>query len=192
LDTELQLQRDKDSQALAQLDLQQGLEQAALDRRVAAFTEHYDNLGVMQKDAMDAQIAQLNGNSMAMENSGTTLAISFAKGMVKGRPRITAALRAIGKDVSDYLKLNSPAKKGPLSTLDHWFDALAPTLTSGIDTGSIESSLGGMNMGSGSGGGVSINLTVNDSTFAGMSREQVDRVAREVQAAINRRVSFSI
>jgi hypothetical protein len=44
----------------------------------------------------------------------------------------------------------------------------------------------------GSAGGVSINLTVTDQTFAGMSRDQADRVARDIQAAIARQVSFTI
>ena len=90
--------------------------------------------------------------------------------------------------------MNSPAKKGPLSTLDHWFDALGPTLASGVDTGAIEGTLNSMAPGRGGagGGGVTINLTVNDSTLAGMSRDQADRVAREIQAAIARQVSFTI
>jgi hypothetical protein len=193
LDAQLQQQRDKDAQALAQLAFQQEQEQAQLDRRLDRFTDHFENARVLTSRAMNGQIKALNDNSASMEQSGTTLAVSFAAGLVKGKPRVVAALKAIGKSVSDYLKLNSPAKKGPLSTLDHWFDALAPTLASGIDTGAIESSINGMRSMSGGGSsGVSINLTVNDSTFAGMSREQADRVARDIQAAIARQVSFTI
>jgi hypothetical protein len=41
------------------------------------------------------------------------------------------------------------------------------------------------------GSAVTINLTVSDQTFAGMSREQADKVARQVQAAIDRQVRAS-
>lgn len=194
LDAQLQQQRDKDAMALAELSFQQEQEQAALDRRIAALTEHYDNAGVIQRDALNAQVANLNANSKAMEESGTTLAFAFSQGMKKGSPHIKSALKGIANLVKDYLKLNSPAKKGPLSTLDHWFDALGPTLASGVDTSAIEGTLNSMAPGrrGGGGGGVTINLTVNDSTFAGMSRDQADRVAREIQAAITRQVSLGV
>jgi len=192
LDGQLQAQRDTDAMALAQLSFQQEQEQAALDRRLANLNAHFEKAKVTSVAAANAQIKALNANAGAMERSGETLAYSFSQGMKKGGPHIRSALRSIAGLVRDYLQLNSPAKKGPLSTLDHWFDALAPTLTDGIDTGSIEGSLNGMRAVKGGGGGVTINLTVNDSTLAGMSRDQADRVAREIQAAIARQVSFTI
>jgi hypothetical protein len=98
--------------------------------------------------------------------------------------------------LEDYLRLRSPAKKGPLSDINHWFDGLAPSIASGIDTGAIENQLNGMRPGSRragrSGSTTTINLNVSDQTFAGMSREQADRVAREIQSAIDRQVRLTI
>jgi hypothetical protein len=40
--------------------------------------------------------------------------------------------------------------------------------------------------------GATINLTVTDNTFAGLSREQADRIALSIQAAIGRRVGIAV
>ena len=37
-----------------------------------------------------------------------------------------------------------------------------------------------------------MNLTITDQTFAGMSREQADRVARDIKAALDRQVTFAL
>jgi hypothetical protein len=39
---------------------------------------------------------------------------------------------------------------------------------------------------------MTINLNVSDQTFAGMSREQADRVARDIKAALDRQVTFAL
>jgi hypothetical protein len=69
---------------------------------------------------------------------------------------------------------------------------------SGMDTAAMEagiaSAVASPNLGAGAGGGgsLTINLTVSDQTFAGMSRDQADRVASQIQSALNRRVSIAV
>jgi hypothetical protein len=100
--------------------------------------------------------------------------------------------------LSKWLEAHSPTEKGPMSNLNHWWDGFAPALVSGLDTNSIEGAIAStvaaptIMAGAGVGrGALTINLNVSDQTFAGMSREQADKVARQVQAAIDRQVRAS-
>jgi TP901 family phage tail tape measure protein len=130
--------------------------------------------------------------------SGKTLGINFAVGMAQAQTKIVNRASQIARAISRILKLRSPAEEGPLSSLDTWWDAFVPTLTKGLDASGLQSAISGavkppaLGVRGGSGGGSTINLTVTDQTFAGMSREQADRVAREVQAAIDRQVRSSV
>lgn len=198
LDDQLQAQRDADNMRLADLQWAQDQEQIKLDQRIAALNAHFESANGLTTAQMNKMAKKLSNYASVFELSGSTLIDALATGLKAGGPGLKQAVAKVAGLIQDYLKLNSPAKKGPLSEIDHWFDALAPTLASGMDMTAVERGLNGLatpTAGTVAGGGgatVEINLTVNDSTFAGMSREQVDRVAREVQAAINRRVSFSI
>ena len=196
IDAALQRQRDADAQEMAMLQHQQEQEKAALDRRLNKMGQHFDRAADIGVKGTRKAVNQLNWFRNQFERSGHILIGSFARGMSKQSPAIAKAARQISSILRDYLKLNSPADKGPLSTLDHWFDALGPTLMSGADFTEVERGLNGISAGGGnrarSGSTVTINLNVSDQTFAGMSRDQADRVAREIQAAIDRQVRFTI
>jgi hypothetical protein len=192
----LQKQRDADAQEMALLQYQQEQEKAALDRRLNKMASHFDRAADIGVKGTRKAVNQLNWFRNQFERSGHILIGSFARGMSKQSPAIAKAARQISAILSSYLKLSSPSEKGPLSTLDHWFDALGPTLMSGADFSEVERGLNGISAGSRnrarSGSTVTINLNVSDQTFAGMSREQADRVARDIQAAIDRQVRFTI
>lgn len=196
LEAQLQSQRDADAQALAQLALQQQNEQAMLDDRLAGIRNHFENLNGLSKAQSSRIVKTLREFDDNFRYTGNIMMDSLVTGIMQRAGRIRGAANAVAKILQDYLKLNSPAKKGPLSDLNHWFDALGPTLASGVDASAIERELGAIGPGGirsgGSAKSVTINLNVSDQTFAGMSREQADRVARDIQAAIDRQVRITI
>jgi len=174
-------------------------ERIALEDRI---TKLQENL-LKGKITMQKANSEINGimkdAGVDMSNSGKLLGREFAAGLAATRGQVLRQARMIAAAVKRILQLNSPAKEGPLSTLDTWWDAFVPTLTSGLDTRGLSSAVSSAvappllsSIGSGRGQGTTINLTVSDQTFAGMSREQADRVARDIKAALDRQVSYTI
>lgn len=198
LDARLLAQQDSDAQVLAQQQFAQEQEAQILENSFTALQGHWAKVGNLTRTQAQAGITMLNGKAQAYSASGQTLIGSLADGIEKGGPTLMAAIKKIGKLIANYLKLNSPAKMGPLSTIDTWFDALGPTLASGMDMRAVEKNLNGLvtptvgGRGGGLSGGLTINLTVTDGTLSGMNRDQADRVARDIQAAIARQVSYTI
>ena len=196
IDAALQAQRDADAAEMAQLQYQQQQEQMALDRRFKKMESHFNNANDLGVKKTREMVNKLRWFRTRFENTGSLVIGSLVRGMSKKAPDLVKAASAMAKILQDYLKLSSPAKKGPLSDINHWFDALAPTLAQGIDDRAISDELNGMRPNGrrnrGSGSATTINLNVSDQTFAGMSREQADRVAREIQSAIDRQVRFTI
>lgn len=190
-------------------DLEAAAEQERLDwesRRENQRIALEDRLTNLQENLLKGKLsmkqanAEINGimkdAGIDMANSGKILGREFAAGLAATRGQVLRQARMIAAAVKRILELNSPAKEGPLSNLDTWWDAFVPTLTQGLDTrglsGAVSSAVsppafGGI--GAGSSTGATINLTVTDNTFAGMSREQADRVARDIKAALDRQVT---
>ena len=79
------------------------------------------------QEVIDAQNEML-GEAGTYQNAGQALGQAFADGIMAAIPAIQAAAQAAAEAAAQYLELNSPADKGPLSTLDRWWDAFAPTL----------------------------------------------------------------
>ena len=198
LDSRLLAQQDADAQLLAQAQFAQEQEMQVLENSFTALQGHWAKVGNLTRAQAQAGITMLNGKAQQYSASGQLLIGELAEGIEKGGPTLKAAVKKIGKLIADYLKLNSPAKMGPLSTIDTWFDALGPTLASGMDMRAVEKNLNGLGTptvggrGGGPSGGLTINLTVTDGTLSGMNRDQADRVARDIQAAIARQVSYTI
>ena len=78
----------------------------------------------------------------AMEDSGNNLGTAFFKGLMGSKTKIKTALVEIATLVKDILKLGSPAKIGPMSTLDTYWKPFAKTLVSGIGEKELSQSLG--------------------------------------------------
>lgn len=129
-----------------------------------------------------------------MRKSGANIGQSIADGLSSARGELRGAAQGLADILENFLRTRSPSKQGPLSSLDTWMDGFAPALLSGLDTSAIEAGVANavasprIMAGAGVGGEVTINLNVSDQTFAGMSREQADRVARQIQSAIDRQV----
>jgi len=161
-------------------------------------TTFFENVRNLSLKKTRGTVARLNDLATAFLSSGRALGDNFADGLTAVLPRIGAAGKAIAAILRDYLKTGSPTKKGPMSDLNHWFDGLAPALAQGIDTRGLESSIASATVapsimaGAGASGSVTINLNVSDQTFAGMSREQADSVARQIQSALDRQVRATV
>jgi hypothetical protein len=94
--------------------------QAELDRVIEKYA-------ALMQEVIDAQNEML-GEAGTYQNAGQALGQAFADGIMAAIPAIQAAAQAAAEAAAQYLELNSPADKGPLSTLDRWWDAFAPTL----------------------------------------------------------------
>ena len=173
-------------------------ERTDLEDRLANLGAYFDGTRKLTTKGVNKQLAKLRALASDFGSAGNRLGEFFAKGITDVLPRVANAGKAIAKLLEDYLKTGSPTKTGPMSNLDTWFDGLAPALMDGVNMDNMQAGIvalasaggGGFRAGTSTlgGGTTTVNLTVTDSTFAGMSRDQADRVAREVQAAITRQV----
>ena len=205
----------------AELEKTAAAERTALEEAAAQERLDYESRRENQRIALEDRLAKLQENLLKgktsmktanaeinaimkeagvdMANSGKILGREFAAGLAATRGQVLRQARMIAAAVKRILQLNSPAKEGPLSNLDTWWDAFVPTLTQGLDTrglsDAVSSAVGPPTFGRGSSGntaGSTITVNVSDQTFAGMSREQADRVARDIKAALDRQVSYTI
>ena len=144
-------------------------------------------------------LRSINKFAKDMEESGGRVGDMFADGLRSSIAGVAGASRALAALVAKYLETGSPTELGPMSTLDHWWNGMAPALVAGLDDKTLAAGLtnaarldgaavGGSFRAGGSSGPATVNITITDQTFAGMSREQADRVARQVQGALDRQV----
>lgn len=132
-------------------------QRAARDKETAKKQLNYQASRDLQKRHLDAMLADLN-TELAKEptyfqkhhetlmkwldkvagpdlkSSGKNLGLAFATGLEQDDKAIGSASEGLAKTVAKYLKLSSPAEKGPLSSLDSWWTAMPKTLLSGVDT----------------------------------------------------------
>jgi hypothetical protein len=209
-----QLEQERDAGANRQTLLQQQLDDAKAAQEEARSIEraqrevdleNLTNSLLAQKGKYRNHAAAIKADfikfAKQMEVSGKNIGQSMADGLNAASGDLRGAAARLARQLSAWLEAHSPTEKGPMSNLNHWWDGVAPALVSGLDTNMIEGALAstlvaptvmaGAGVGAG-GGAVTINLTVSDQTFAGMSRDQADRVASQIQSALNRRVGISI
>jgi len=92
--------------------------------------ELWVELGGLQKHIADM------ANDPTWSGSGAEIVDAFIQGILDKGYEIDDALFDFIRDyIASYLELHSPAKKGPLSTLDHWWDSLGSTLVKGGERG---------------------------------------------------------
>jgi len=196
-------------------DLLRGELQRQLDERLLAEQDARDELRMQREIELEeltqnlknkanayrgnfAQIQRLvNAFVRRMRISGANIGKSIAEGLDGSKGELKVAAKGIADLLAAWLETKSPTDVGPMSNLDHWWDGLAPALAEGIDTGAIEGSIAtatarpSLRMSAAAAGSV-INLTVTDSTLAGMSREQADRVASQIKASLDRQIRIGI
>lgn len=208
-----QLEQERQAGADRQTLLQQQLDEASAAQEEARAIERAQrevdledltNSLLAQKGRYRNHAAAIKADfikfAKQMEVSGKNIGQSMADGLNAASGNLRGAAANLARQLSAWLEAHSPTEKGPMSNLNHWWDGVVPALVSGLDTTAMESAIANTvaaptvmaGAGIGAGGAVTINLTVSDQTFAGMSRDQADRVALSIQAAINRRVGISI
>lgn len=99
-----------------------------------------ENLNIVESGQQQA-INVLQSKNQDYYRSGQTLGNMFAYGLESSASRVKEAVNKIAKIVSNRLELHSPAKEGPLATLNKWWNALPETLLAGLDTRVISSAL---------------------------------------------------
>ena len=124
LEAQLQAMEDEREAQLEWFEDQRELAREAYQKELDALVEKY---AALMQEVMNAQAALL-GEAGQYQNAGYTLGLSFAQGILDAIPAIEAAAQAAAAAAAAYLELNSPADRGPLSELDHWWDAFMPTL----------------------------------------------------------------
>jgi hypothetical protein len=189
-------QRELEAQQQA-FDRQQAQQLAAFDRqreaaRQAAQTEidlTVAKYQTMMQEVIDRQ-NELLGKSQDYNHAGYTLGAEFANGLLEALPSITAAAQEIATQVASILELNSPAKVGPLSELDHWWDAFVPTLVKPLDTSvpAVSNLAASMQAGVMTSRGEEHIYVHLDGNAAGLD---IDALADKVGRTINRRVSVA-
>jgi hypothetical protein len=76
--------------------------------------------------------------------AGKNLGKAFADGLVESFGEVGGAAQRLAGLIAQYLRLRSPAEKGPLSDLHTWWRPLAPTLLGGVDQAMLQKQLSGM------------------------------------------------
>lgn len=147
-EAEREAQRTRYEEQIASLE-------AFLQRRNVSAAEKNKRLTALMNDPLMRD---------ALDDSGLNLGKAFAKGLDKSEKNVRASLRRLATLVQDFLELHSPAKKGPLSTLDSWWTAMPDTLLAGVDTsmiGQVAAGIAAPDMqAGGSGGAMGQNVTV--------------------------------
>lgn len=107
----------------------------ALKRRHDRILEHLGNV----QHAWDLHFAAL---ARMATKSGGDITDNIATALRNGIPTVAGAAAAVAQVIANHLKLKSPAREGPMSDLDQWWNKLAPTLVASLDTGMIKAALG--------------------------------------------------
>lgn len=130
-----------------------------LEDRLLDLVNHLKQEPQKQRFYQDKVINLLHSYGVNYRGAGLALGRSFASGLLQAQEEVARAARALAGTVENFLATHSPAKEGPLSTLDTWWKGFAKTLVSGLDTGpvssaaaSIASSMGSIPPGSSLGG----------------------------------------
>ena len=107
------------------------------------------------------------------KTAGANLGLAFATGMAQSFRALQNAAHQFATILERYLRLHSPAKTGPLSSLNTWWTALHDTLLSGVDmsktgayiAGGVDASLSAaprsFGGGTGASGGGNTYVTIN-------------------------------
>lgn len=151
-DAQTALQEEKDTQRLAkkrealvaqadesrkQYNAARELQKRHLEDSLNDYIENLKKYPEKQKFYQDKVIALLNSYGVNYFNAGKTVGRAFASGLLQAQEEVARAAQALAGSVENFLATHSPAKEGPLSTLDTWWASFGKTLVSGLDTSSV-------------------------------------------------------
>ena len=174
------------------------MERASLERQLEQFGQSFMRLRGMYDGNHNTILGQVNGFADRLTLSGEKVGRAYAEGIRDSFPQVRSAADSLARIVSDRLKLHSPAKVGPLSDLDRWWDGFGQTLLSGADMHAADAlvkayanpALGGSSAPART-VYIENHVTVVDKTTTGMSREQARQIARDIKPELERIVSIS-
>ena len=170
-------------------------ERLEMDARIAAKKErflteltalqtHLAKVGAKHEESNKAILALFKRNEIGFDKAGAALGQAFADGLHSKVGAVSRAALAIAAAASRPVILKSPAEIGPLSKLDHFWDAFVPTLMSGLDYRGMTSALSGAmtlpsaaNVGAGGAGG---NVYVTVQGWVGNDQEIAARIQKEL------------
>lgn len=153
------------------------------------------------KNAEEMIMNVLQGYGITYFNIGKQLGDAYTSGMAESFTNLAKMLRQMAGIIAKYLKIKSPAEKGPLSDLDHWWDGFTDTLVSGLDTAPLErasAALAGLGMGPGSGlqnpraatSTPTIVVPIYNPVFLGQDRDTARKIADLVKPHLQSQVSI--
>ena len=164
---------------------------AALRDRLAKHPEEWNKIQKKIKKLLEDYGADYR-------TAGENLGKAFAKGIDDAADAVARSAKNLAGIVAKYLKTSSPTEKGPMASLDRWWDPFASTLVSGLDTRLIQRSLaaaaspgrlgavplrpavaGVVGPGGGGAGGRVINVTING--WVGNDQQIARRVLEEIR-----------
>ncbi len=117
---QLQAKRDLEKE---HLEKQVAQLEAYLEKHPKAYKKVYKKILKLYKEEFGP------GFKIAGENLGK----AFATGLAESFDSLSKAAASFAKILEKYLKLNSPAETGPLSSINTWWKALPDTLLSSVD-----------------------------------------------------------
>ena len=129
-----------------------GIERDNMETHLAALQAQYERGKTNAATAQAGILAVLRANGIDFLNAGQRLGDLFAQGLKNSVDTVGNAAGKVATAAQAYLKLHSPAEKGPLSDLDKWWNNFAPTLTQGIDMAPVSAAATDMASASRTGG----------------------------------------
>jgi hypothetical protein len=124
----------------AQRELAKRNLQDQLDDLIASLKQHPEKWRFYQN-----KVLKLMGEyGVNFRGAGLSLGRSFASGLLQAQEEVQRAAQALAQTVEQYLATHSPAEKGPLSRLDHFWDSFGKTLVSGLDSTYVSRAAAGL------------------------------------------------
>lgn len=183
-------------------DAQRALQRQHLEDQLNDLEEYLSKHPGKWKNAQDMITNLLNGYGLTYQNIGRALGDAYVTGMKESFGDLVKMLHQMANLIAKYLKIKSPAERGPLSDLNHWWDNFADTLTAGLDMRPIEQasrSMAGVSAGAMSGarygpsaaGASTVVIPLYNPVFLGQDREMARKLAETVKPHLDRGISVS-
>jgi TP901 family phage tail tape measure protein len=186
----------RQEQEIRHYEASREIQRQALESQLAALETQFAKGKTSTKAAQDAIVALLNKYGIDYRESGNRLGEAFAAGLIDQISKVQGAAKAVALAVAKYLKLRSPADKGPLSTLDTWWSPMGDTLMKGMDPGAVMAGAyvgaSGMSMGGGVRPATVVHIHVEGNTFLGSDRETAEKLGRILRPVLDQQVGLTI
>lgn len=188
--TDLQAQQDDE---LRIYEATRDIERQSLENHFKALEGKFARGKTMTAAAQEELVGILNSYGIDFQRSGERLGDKFGQGLQDSILGVGTVAEKLAKAIAKYLKLKSPADKGPLASLDTWFTAFTPTLLSGLDMGAVSDavSIDGGSFRGRAAASSAVHITVTGNTMLGSEREIARRLADIIAPETGRRITLA-